>query len=205
MKFSLLFIIFFFQVGFSQTDTASYQSISPSDIRFSNELIYDNYRANQDKKLIKNEENLIEYDKRAELDRKMAEIKNRIDSVSALGDSRFVNGASANDNTTNPSWTTRNYDIDNVSATNTNVGSDDSDNYNPYNSEDRDRDSDNKGNTFLKVVGIIFLWFIAGTIINFIFYNGVPDSQLGNNETAKAIHIIVNIITLILLFKVVFL
>ena len=57
---------------------------------------------------------------------------------------------------------------------------------------------------FLSIIGIIIGWFIVGFIINFLFYNNVPTELHGRNETAKAVHIIVNIITVIILLKTIF-
>lgn len=49
----------------------------------------------------------------------------------------------------------------------------------------------------LKIVGLIIAWFAIGFLINVFFYAGKPDYLLGKSNTAKSLHIILNIITVI--------
>ncbi|WP_297869550.1 hypothetical protein [uncultured Flavobacterium sp.] len=51
---------------------------------------------------------------------------------------------------------------------------------------------------------IIIGWFIGGFIINYLFYNEVPDYLVGKSQTAKALHIILNIVTVIALLLNIF-
>ena len=57
---------------------------------------------------------------------------------------------------------------------------------------------------FLKIIGIIVLWFIIGAIINFVYYSDTPIEYHGKNENAKTAHIIINIITVIVLLISIF-
>lgn len=49
----------------------------------------------------------------------------------------------------------------------------------------------------LSILGIIVAWLVAGFIINFIFYAGKPQHLMGKSQTARALHILLNIITVI--------
>lgn len=51
---------------------------------------------------------------------------------------------------------------------------------------------------------IIIGWFVAGFIINFLFYSGKPDYLVGKSQTVKTLHIILNIVTIIVLLSNVF-
>lgn len=55
------------------------------------------------------------------------------------------------------------------------------------------------GEKLLKIVGLIIGWFAIGFVINVFFYAGKPDYLLGKSNTAKSLHIILNIITVIVL------
>jgi len=57
---------------------------------------------------------------------------------------------------------------------------------------------------FIRIVGLVIGWFVAGFLINFFFYAGKPDYLVGKSETAKSVHIITNIITVILFFMILF-
>ena len=56
----------------------------------------------------------------------------------------------------------------------------------------------------LSIIGIIIGWFVIGFIINFLVYGGKPNSEMGKTETAKSLHIILNVITVIFLIAVLF-
>ncbi len=56
----------------------------------------------------------------------------------------------------------------------------------------------------IRIVGLVIGWFVAGFVINFFFYAGKPDSLVGKSETAKNVHIIINIITVILILMIFF-
>lgn len=56
----------------------------------------------------------------------------------------------------------------------------------------------------LNLIMLIIGWFIAGGVINFLFYNGVPVENRGENDGAKTLHIILNIVAVIALFKIIF-
>jgi hypothetical protein len=49
------------------------------------------------------------------------------------------------------------------------------------------------GGKILKIIGLIIFWFVAGFIINFFFYSGKPDHLVGKSQTAKSLHILLNI------------
>jgi hypothetical protein len=51
------------------------------------------------------------------------------------------------------------------------------------------------GGKILKIIGLIIFWFVAGFIINFFFYSGKPDHLVGKSQTAKTLHIALNIFT----------
>lgn len=55
----------------------------------------------------------------------------------------------------------------------------------------------------LSILGIIIGWFIAGFIINFLAYAGKPQHEIGNSSTAKALHILINIIAVIAILAVI--
>lgn len=55
------------------------------------------------------------------------------------------------------------------------------------------------GGKLLKIIGLIIGWFAIGFVINVFFYAGKPDYLLGKSNTAKSLHIILNIITVIVL------
>ena len=57
---------------------------------------------------------------------------------------------------------------------------------------------------FIRIVGLVIGWFVAGFLINFFFYAGKPDYLIGKSETAKNVHIITNIITVILILMTLF-
>ena len=56
----------------------------------------------------------------------------------------------------------------------------------------------------MNILLIIVGWFVAGFLINVFFYGGKPDHLVGKSNGAKTLHIIVNIITVIMLFKAIF-
>lgn len=56
---------------------------------------------------------------------------------------------------------------------------------------------------FLSIIGIIVGWFVAGVIINILYYGGLPEEYHGKNDNAKSLHIIINIIAVILIFVVI--
>ena len=60
------------------------------------------------------------------------------------------------------------------------------------------------GGKLLKIGGIIICWFIVGFLINIFFYAGKPAYLDGSSNSAKSIHIIVNIITVIILVATLF-
>jgi len=49
------------------------------------------------------------------------------------------------------------------------------------------------GEKILKTIGLIGFWFVAGFLINFFFYSGKPDHLVGKSQTAKTLHILLNI------------
>ena len=49
----------------------------------------------------------------------------------------------------------------------------------------------------LKIIGLTVAWFIAGAVINYISYDGKPAHERGKSETAKTLHILLNIATVI--------
>ena len=57
---------------------------------------------------------------------------------------------------------------------------------------------------FIRIVGLVIGWFVAGFLINFLFYAGKPDYLVGKSETAKNVHVITNIITVILILMTLF-
>lgn len=56
----------------------------------------------------------------------------------------------------------------------------------------------------LSIIGIIIGWFVLGFIINVITYGGRPQNEMGKSDSAKALHNILNIITVIALIAVLF-
>ena len=56
----------------------------------------------------------------------------------------------------------------------------------------------------LSLIMLIIGWVVAGAVINFMFYNDVPVDKRGSNDSAKAIHIILNIVVVIAFFKIIF-
>jgi hypothetical protein len=54
--------------------------------------------------------------------------------------------------------------------------------------------------TIAEIIGIVVVWFIAGGVVNFFFYGllGLPSES---SSTAKFLHIALNIIAVILIFK----
>lgn len=60
------------------------------------------------------------------------------------------------------------------------------------------------GGKIFKIIGLIIFWFVAGFIINFFFYSGKPDYLVGKSQTAKTLHIILNIVTAIALLANIF-
>lgn len=57
---------------------------------------------------------------------------------------------------------------------------------------------------FIRIVCLVIGWFVAGFLINFFFYAGKPDYLVGKSESAKFVHIITNIITIILFIVILF-
>ena len=56
---------------------------------------------------------------------------------------------------------------------------------------------------FLYIIGIIGGWFAAGFMINVIVYSGQPEHKMEKSGTAKTLHIILNILTIIALISVI--
>jgi hypothetical protein len=56
----------------------------------------------------------------------------------------------------------------------------------------------------LTLIMLIIGWFVAGAVVNFIFYYNIPVDKRGSNDSVKAIHIILNIVALIAFFKIIF-
>jgi hypothetical protein len=56
----------------------------------------------------------------------------------------------------------------------------------------------------LSIIGIIIGWFVLGFIINIIAYGGQSRNEMGKSESAKALHIILNIITVIAIIATIF-
>jgi|GEM_PF-4664548 len=56
----------------------------------------------------------------------------------------------------------------------------------------------------LSIIGIIVGWFVLGFVINFIAYRGKPQHEMGKSDSAKALHNILNIVTVIALIAVLF-
>ena len=60
------------------------------------------------------------------------------------------------------------------------------------------------GEKLLKIGGIILCWFIVGFLINIFFYGGKPDYMVGKSQTAKTLHIILNIVIAVAIFGNIF-
>lgn len=45
----------------------------------------------------------------------------------------------------------------------------------------------------LGIIGVIVAWFILGGIINFLAYSNKPSHLNGTSQTAKTLHILINI------------
>lgn len=56
----------------------------------------------------------------------------------------------------------------------------------------------------LSIIGIIIGWFVLGFVINILAYGGRPHHEMGKSESAKALHIILNILTVIALIAILF-
>jgi len=56
----------------------------------------------------------------------------------------------------------------------------------------------------IEIIGVIALWLIAGFIINGLLYGHLPVNERRESETGRAIHILLNIATVILIFYVIF-
>ena len=56
----------------------------------------------------------------------------------------------------------------------------------------------------IQLLGIVTGWFILGAIINYVIYYGAPSHTLGKSPTAKGLHIILNIITIIAILACLF-
>lgn len=57
---------------------------------------------------------------------------------------------------------------------------------------------------FFYVVAIIITWFLLGFLINFFFYAGKPDYMIGKSNSAKNLHIIINICTIVIILYTLF-
>lgn len=57
---------------------------------------------------------------------------------------------------------------------------------------------------FFYVVAIIIAWFLLGFLINFFFYVGKPEYMIGKSKSAKNLHIIINICTIIIIIYTLF-
>ncbi len=57
---------------------------------------------------------------------------------------------------------------------------------------------------FLSIIGIVIGWFVAGFLINLLVYGGKPQHEMGKSSTAKILHMIINILTLIALISIIF-
>lgn len=49
----------------------------------------------------------------------------------------------------------------------------------------------------LIVFGLIIGWFVVGFIINLLVYAGTPVSEQGHSQTAKSLHLVLNIATVL--------
>ncbi len=49
----------------------------------------------------------------------------------------------------------------------------------------------------LKIFGIAFLWLFLGFLINLIVYAGRPEYEIGTSGTARFLHIVLNIATVL--------
>ena len=57
---------------------------------------------------------------------------------------------------------------------------------------------------FFHIILIVVGWVLLGGVINFLFYNDVPNHLRGHDPSAKTVHIILNIATFIFLLKTIF-
>lgn len=55
-----------------------------------------------------------------------------------------------------------------------------------------------------KLIGIIICWFLIGTIINIVLYSGLPVSEQRETKQGHALHIILNILTIIVIMNILF-
>lgn len=55
----------------------------------------------------------------------------------------------------------------------------------------------------LSIIGIVIAWLVAGFVINFLAYAGKPQHEIGKSDTAKALHILINIIAVIAIIAVI--
>jgi hypothetical protein len=46
---------------------------------------------------------------------------------------------------------------------------------------------------FLSIIGVVIGWFVLGWVINFIIYSDKPIAIHGTSDTAKTLHILINI------------
>ncbi len=56
----------------------------------------------------------------------------------------------------------------------------------------------------LSIIGIIVGWLVIGFLINFIAYSDTPQHLRGNSQTAKNLHILLNVLAVIGIFIVIF-
>jgi fumarate reductase subunit C len=56
----------------------------------------------------------------------------------------------------------------------------------------------------LKILILVIGWFVIGFIINLLCYAGKPEKYHGKSQTAKSLHVVVNIITLLLFLGIIF-
>jgi hypothetical protein len=75
---------------------------------------------------------------------------------------------------------------------------------NSDNIDDEDKPKKNIIILLFNIVLLVLAWFIFGTIISYLIYKNEPNSELGKNETAKTLHILLNITAIIIFFKILF-
>ena len=56
----------------------------------------------------------------------------------------------------------------------------------------------------LNVLGVVILWFVAGFILNVLLYGHLPISERKESKQGRGIHILLNILTVIFIFYLIF-
>lgn len=56
----------------------------------------------------------------------------------------------------------------------------------------------------LELLGVVALWFVAGSLINVMLYSHLPVHERKETEAGKGLHIILNIVTVIFILYLLF-